>query len=384
MTTWQKPCRSRKHYEYRNVTGLYKLGQTAWLRTCSTLMPSVTQTIRASVPQTGKRMGGCGVSPNQCAGSILDLNCFNGNPITSSDHLTDALLFKHQEGATKSVRFSWIPTSCVFSVNTGLNRLLIEISVCCFLFEAEDARLITCRVLNISWHCYVFLCYTPWTSLLQNVWNSDGTTRSCLSECSPRVCQGFFTEYIPLFSVCRDEKAQLADIFLKKGPYLKMYSTYIREFDKNVALLEEQSKKNTAFGAVVREFEVMQLAQPVFSVHKEGGVAFAAAEVPLFIYDSRLLLLSDFTAPCAQASPLCANLALKHYLLKPVQRIPQYQLLLTGTSTEKETKHLISRPVWGSPIQPGCICSSGPIQTQCRPLVPQNKNPETTSELLRL
>lgn len=81
-----------------------------------------------------------------------------------------------------------------------------------------------------------------------------------------------------------DENAQLADIFLKKGPYLKMYSTYIREFDKNVALLDEQSKKNQAFGAVVREFE---------------------------------------------ASPRCANLALKHYLLKPVQRIPQYQLLLT-------------------------------------------------------
>ncbi|KAF7661685.1 hypothetical protein LDENG_00255920 [Lucifuga dentata] len=81
-----------------------------------------------------------------------------------------------------------------------------------------------------------------------------------------------------------DENAQLADIFVKKGPYLKMYSTYIREFDKNVALLEEQSKKNPAFGGVVREFE---------------------------------------------ASPRCANLALKHYLLKPVQRIPQYQLLLT-------------------------------------------------------
>lgn len=81
-----------------------------------------------------------------------------------------------------------------------------------------------------------------------------------------------------------DENARLADIFVKKGPYLKMYSTYIREFDKNVALLEEQSKKNPAFGAVVREFE---------------------------------------------ASPRCANLALKHYLLKPVQRIPQYQLLLT-------------------------------------------------------
>ncbi|KAG7221099.1 hypothetical protein INR49_017540 [Caranx melampygus] len=81
-----------------------------------------------------------------------------------------------------------------------------------------------------------------------------------------------------------DENSQLADIFLKKGPYLKMYSIYIREYDKNVALLEEQSKKNPAFGAVVREFET---------------------------------------------SPRCANIALKHFLLKPVQRIPQYQLLFT-------------------------------------------------------
>lgn len=116
-----------------------------------------------------------------------------------------------------------------------------------------------------------------------------------------------------------------------------MYSTYIREFDKNVALLEEQVKKNPVFGTVVREFEVMQLAQPVFSMHDEdGGVAFAAVEVAMFMYDHWMHLLSDFTALCVQASPLCANLALKHYLLKPVQRIPQYQLLLTGTSAVKK------------------------------------------------
>ncbi|XP_068163491.1 FYVE, RhoGEF and PH domain-containing protein 6 [Antennarius striatus] len=77
---------------------------------------------------------------------------------------------------------------------------------------------------------------------------------------------------------------RLSDIFVQKGPYLKMYSTYIRQFDYNVALLDEQCRKNTGFAAVVREFET---------------------------------------------SPRCASLALKHYLLKPVQRIPQYQLLLT-------------------------------------------------------
>ncbi|XP_014445749.1 FYVE, RhoGEF and PH domain-containing protein 6 isoform X3 [Tupaia chinensis] len=80
------------------------------------------------------------------------------------------------------------------------------------------------------------------------------------------------------------EQQRIADIFVKKGPYLKMYSTYIKEFDKNIALLDEQCKKNPGFAAVVREFEM---------------------------------------------SPRCAHLALKHYLLKPVQRIPQYRLLLT-------------------------------------------------------
>uniref|UniRef100_A0A3Q3JE26 Uncharacterized protein n=1 Tax=Monopterus albus TaxID=43700 RepID=A0A3Q3JE26_MONAL len=77
---------------------------------------------------------------------------------------------------------------------------------------------------------------------------------------------------------------RLSDIFVQKGPYLKMYSTYIRQFDNNVALLDEQCRKTPAFAAVVKEFEM---------------------------------------------SPRCASLALKHYLLKPVQRIPQYQLLLT-------------------------------------------------------
>lgn len=49
---------------------------------------------------------------------------------------------------------------------------------------------------------------------------------------------------------------------------------------------------------------------------------FSASEKPM-----SLLWLPCFSL---QMSPRCANLALKHYLLKPVQRIPQYRLLLTG------------------------------------------------------
>ncbi|XP_053572866.1 FYVE, RhoGEF and PH domain-containing protein 6 [Bombina bombina] len=102
-----------------------------------------------------------------------------------------------------------------------------------------------------------------------------------------------------------NENQKIADIFVKKGPYLKMYSTYIREFDRNVALLDEQCKKNPSFAGVVKDFEM---------------------------------------------SPRCANLALKHYLLKPVQRIPQYRLLLTdylknltdGSSDYSDTQAALS------------------------------------------
>lgn len=65
-----------------------------------------------------------------------------------------------------------------------------------------------------------------------------------------------------VFDACFDSRSdhqRLSDIFVQKGPYLKMYSTYIRQFDNNVALLDEQCRKNTAFAAVVREFEVRHI-----------------------------------------------------------------------------------------------------------------------------
>ncbi|CAG5115277.1 unnamed protein product, partial [Candidula unifasciata] len=76
---------------------------------------------------------------------------------------------------------------------------------------------------------------------------------------------------------------RLADIFVKKGPFLKLYSSYIRNFENATATLEDVTKKNPAFASALREFEL---------------------------------------------SPRCAKLALKHYMLKPIQRIPQYKLLL--------------------------------------------------------
>ncbi|KAH9487650.1 FYVE, RhoGEF and PH domain-containing protein 6 [Bulinus truncatus] len=80
-----------------------------------------------------------------------------------------------------------------------------------------------------------------------------------------------------------DIDPRISDIFVKKGPFLKLYSTYISNFENATALLESATKRNPIFAEALREFEL---------------------------------------------SPRCSNLALKHYMLKPIQRIPQYKLLL--------------------------------------------------------
>lgn len=78
----------------------------------------------------------------------------------------------------------------------------------------------------------------------------------------------FFRSWL-VFDACfdfRSDHQTLSDVFVQKGPYLKMYSTYIRQFDNNVALLDEQCRKNAAFAAVVREFEVKHIPPFPFSL----------------------------------------------------------------------------------------------------------------------
>ena len=76
---------------------------------------------------------------------------------------------------------------------------------------------------------------------------------------------------------------KIADVIVKKGPFLKLYTSYIQNFESQCIYLDECCQKYPKFGKVVKEFE---------------------------------------------GSPRCQKLSLKHYMLKPVQRIPQYRLLL--------------------------------------------------------
>ena len=67
---------------------------------------------------------------------------------------------------------------------------------------------------------------------------------------------------------------KISDVIVRKGPFLKLYSAYIRDFQSQSALLDECVQKYPRFGKVLKQFE---------------------------------------------QSERCKNLSLKHYMLKPVQ-----------------------------------------------------------------
>ncbi|XP_054153190.1 FYVE, RhoGEF and PH domain-containing protein 6-like [Oppia nitens] len=76
---------------------------------------------------------------------------------------------------------------------------------------------------------------------------------------------------------------RIADILVKVFPFLKLYSQYIRDFDTISANYDDAVRRYPAFGQAVKDFE---------------------------------------------AQPKCQNLPVKHRLIKPVQRLPQYRLLV--------------------------------------------------------
>ncbi|XP_037068619.1 uncharacterized protein LOC119089919 [Pollicipes pollicipes] len=75
----------------------------------------------------------------------------------------------------------------------------------------------------------------------------------------------------------------VADVIVRKGPFLKLYSAYIRDFQAQCHMLTDCRQRYPGFDAAVAAFE---------------------------------------------ASSRCRRLSVAHYMLKPVQRLPQYRLLL--------------------------------------------------------
>lgn len=90
------------------------------------------------------------------------------------------------------------------------------------------------------------------------------------------------------------EARKIADIFVAVGPYFKLYVTYMKDFRRNCSNFESLCEENKVFARAVKDFEL---------------------------------------------SERCKKLTLRHFMLKPVQRIPQYKLLLTAylKSLDQET-----------------------------------------------
>jgi hypothetical protein len=80
-----------------------------------------------------------------------------------------------------------------------------------------------------------------------------------------------------------EETKKIGDILSQFAPFLRMYATYTAQFEDCVKTLTNWCKKEERFQQLVREFE---------------------------------------------ATPECRHLAISHYMLEPVQRIPRYKLLL--------------------------------------------------------
>lgn len=87
-----------------------------------------------------------------------------------------------------------------------------------------------------------------------------------------------------------DENKKIADVIVKKGPFLKLYTDFIKDFEGLSLHLEQCYIKFPEFKKVVLDFE---------------------------------------------SQPQCHHLRISHFLLKPVQRLPQYKLML-----EEYMKHL--------------------------------------------
>ncbi|GAB6026704.1 FYVE, RhoGEF and PH domain-containing protein 6 [Chamberlinius hualienensis] len=80
-----------------------------------------------------------------------------------------------------------------------------------------------------------------------------------------------------------DTLPKIADIIVKNGPFLKLYTTYFQNYSELINMLDDACKRYPLFNDALRHFELNER---------------------------------------------CKKLEVKHYMLKPVQRIPQYRLLL--------------------------------------------------------
>ena len=57
-------------------------------------------------------------------------------------------------------------------------------------------------------------------------------------------------------NIFREEHPRLADVFVHKGAFLQMYTTYIRDFQNMTAELDHAVKEYPEFAESLKSFEV--------------------------------------------------------------------------------------------------------------------------------
>lgn len=160
----------------------------------------------------------------------------------------------------------------------------------------------------------------------------NGTLGVSLSPApAPRVLERLFAAGARLRAsppLLRTATPRIGDVIQKLAPFLKMYSEYVKNFERAAELLATWMEKSQPFQEVVTRIQVRGSgAEP--AGHLMGLPHFPRSGSPL-----RPGTLLSVSSPSRPRSPLpklseaSGSLTLQHHMLEPVQRIPRYELLL--------------------------------------------------------
>ena len=109
-----------------------------------------------------------------------------------------------------------------------------------------------------------------------------------------------------LFDYNREEHLKIGDIMRKLTPYLKLYTDYVKDFQKASALVDYWENKSSAFAAMIREIRVRSLCINLllYSLHSNFNFSFS------FLRNILNLCLKNWNSGVASA-PISEKLLIK-------------------------------------------------------------------------
>lgn len=116
----------------------------------------------------------------------------------------------------------------------------------------------------------------------------------------------------------------------KLAPFLKMYSEYVKNFERAADLLATWMDKSQPFQEVVTRIQVRGTGEEPTQPPGEPASSPPPSGLDILRPGTLFSLLSRFR-PCSllpKRSEASGSLTLQHHMLEPVQRIPRYELLL--------------------------------------------------------